>query len=131
MLGCYGPSLAQWRGCWPPGWRRGRSGSRWPNIATERFRIADQGRYAEAEVACRQVLADRERVIGPQHPDTLKTAHRLAQIIAAQGRNEEAAQILRQLCRDRQHLLGSQHPDTQHARQDLARITHSPDHPPQ
>ncbi len=85
---------------------------------------------SQAEQACRHVLADRQRVLGPQHPDTLKTAHRLAQIITVQGRNDEAAQILRQLCHDRQQLLGSQHPDTQHARQDLAQITHSPDPPP-
>jgi hypothetical protein len=81
--------------------------------------------YRTADLACFGPVSEGHhgRVLGPQPPDTLKTAHRLAQIIAVQGRNDEAAQILRQLCHDRQRVLGSQHPDTQHARQDLVRLT--------
>jgi hypothetical protein len=71
----------------------------------------------------RQVLTDQERLLGREHPATLGTCHRLAEIIASQGRNGEAEQMFRETLTAREKLLGGHHPDTICTRTQLSRIT--------
>ncbi len=51
---------------------------------------ARTGGSGEAETIYREVLALREKVLGPEHPDTLSTRHNLAGALIDQGRPAEA-----------------------------------------
>jgi tetratricopeptide (TPR) repeat protein len=53
------------------------------------------GRYDKAEALHRQALSLRERVLGREHPETLRSLYNLACVAALQGRRDEAFQHLR------------------------------------
>jgi hypothetical protein len=67
-----------------------------------------------------QALADRERVLGPDHPDTLETSHDLADAYLRADRLAEAIPLLERTYIDREEVLGLVHPDTLASRHDLA-----------
>lgn len=67
------------------------------------------------------VLAMRERVLGSEHPDTLRSMTKLAPAYYRQGRYEEAATLERVLLGMRERVLGSEHPDTLTSMISLAR----------
>jgi hypothetical protein len=54
------------------------------------------GRLDEAITLYTATLAGRERVLGPDHPDTLLSRNNLAAAYHAVGRTEEANALLRQ-----------------------------------
>ncbi len=55
-----------------------------------------------------QLLADQERVLGPDHPNTLAVRNNLANAYQAAGRTT------------RRRILGPDHPDTMNSRGNLA-----------
>ena len=67
-----------------------------------------------------QVTADRERMLGPEHPDTLTARANLARSYLSAGRTGEAIAIFEELVADHERLLGPEHPDTLNARANLA-----------
>jgi len=71
------------------------------------------------------VLADRERVQGNKHPDTLATAQQLAEAYVADGRAKTALSLLKRVVADREKILGARHLDTIGARSALADANHS------
>ena len=60
----------------------------------------------------RQTLAWREKVLGPEHPDTLTSMGNLAGVLDSQGKYEEAESINRQTLVQREKVLGPEHPYT-------------------
>jgi hypothetical protein len=84
--------------------------------------LGAQRRYAEAEQLSLQVLADRHRVLGDDHPDTLTSRAVLARLAARQGRRAEAEALYRQVIADRTRVLGSGHPDTAAVRDEFAQL---------
>jgi Flp pilus assembly protein TadD len=52
-----------------------------------------QGRYQEAEELCEQVLEERKRQLGPDHPNTLGIIRNLASIYRHQGRYQDAEEL--------------------------------------
>ncbi|KAG2490690.1 hypothetical protein HYH03_010852 [Edaphochlamys debaryana] len=74
--------------------------------------IKARGRHEEAEPLYRQVLELRQRVLGPEHPDTVSSINNLASCIQARGRYEEAEPLYRQALELRQRVLGPEHPNT-------------------
>jgi tetratricopeptide (TPR) repeat protein len=87
-----------------------------PDTMATRHRLARiiglQGRYADAEELCHQVLRDRLRLLGEDHPDNLSTRHRLARMLGLQGRYADAEPMFRQVLAARRRTLGEEHPDT-------------------
>jgi CRP-like cAMP-binding protein/tetratricopeptide (TPR) repeat protein len=81
-----------------------------------------RGSIGEAEMIYRDLLADRRRVLGDTHPDTLATRHDLAAAIGLQGRFGQAEQLYRELLDDDYRLLGPDHRHTLAARHNLARM---------
>jgi hypothetical protein len=79
-----------------------------------------QRRYADAEQLSREVLADRRRLLGDDHPDTLTSRATLARLVGRQGRRAEAEELYRQVIADRTRVLGAHHPDTAAVRNELA-----------
>jgi CRP-like cAMP-binding protein/tetratricopeptide (TPR) repeat protein len=97
-----------------------------PAAMTARGCLADtlvrRGRSGEAEVLYRELLADRCRVQGDDHLDTLATRHDLAAAIGMQGRYGEAEELYRGLIGDDYRLLGPEHRETLAAQANLARM---------
>jgi hypothetical protein len=67
-----------------------------------------------------QLLTDRLRVLGPDHPNTLTTRHNLARWRGQAGDPAGAATAFEQLLTDRLRVLGPDHPDTLTTRHNLA-----------
>jgi tetratricopeptide (TPR) repeat protein len=74
--------------------------------------LRSRGRYREAEMLYARGLANREKLLGPEHPDTLWTVNKLAMICYDQGRYEEAEALFGRALASNEKLLGSEHPDT-------------------
>jgi Tetratricopeptide repeat len=68
-------------------------------------------------------VADLERVLGPDDPDTLATRSNLAAYIGKAGDTAEAARLFTALLPDYERVLGPDHPDTPTIRSNLAAWT--------
>jgi len=75
---------------------------------------------AQAIVAGEPLAADRERVLGPDHPGTLSSRNNLALAYQAAGRAAEAIPLLEQTLAARERVLRPDHPDTLTSRNNLA-----------
>jgi len=66
------------------------------------------------------LTADLERILGPDHPDTMNTRNSLAAAYLAAGRRSEAVPLFERTLADRERTLGLNHPDTLISRNNLA-----------
>ncbi|MER7924881.1 tetratricopeptide repeat protein [Streptomyces sp. NPDC096057] len=67
-----------------------------------------------------RVLADYERILGDDHPDTLSARHNLANSYSDAGRVDDALNLRERVLADYERILGDDHPDTLTARHNLA-----------
>ena len=81
-------------------------------IDTLSFLLTGQGLCGQAEELRVQAMETRERVLGPEHPDTLTSMSNLASTYRNQGRWDKAEELEAQAMETRRRLLGSEHPDT-------------------
>ena len=65
------------------------------------------------------MLAERERVLGADHPDTLNTRNNLAGAYLSVGRLAEAIDAWEELLPDCQRVLGREHPLTKLVQKNL------------
>ncbi|GAA3068371.1 hypothetical protein GCM10010464_35770 [Pseudonocardia yunnanensis] len=84
--------------------------------------IADLSQATQVGV---QIVADCERVLGPDHPDTLASCNNLASAYASAGRLEEALPLFEATLADRERVLGPDHPATLASRNNLASVYES------
>jgi hypothetical protein len=56
-----------------------------------------QGKYAEAETMYLEVLAVQRRVLGPEHPSTLRTSSNLGNTLMHRGKSAQAETIFLEL----------------------------------
>ena len=100
---------------------RNRDLNEWVRLQDE---IADllvaQGRYSDAEKLFRSVIEARTRALGPEHPDTLDSRHRLIYALSRQSKYAEAEAEAREMLRLREKVLGPDNPDTAVSRYNLA-----------
>ena len=82
--------------------------------------VGEAGDWAEAVRLFRDLVADRTRLLGPDHPDTLTSRHDLALSAGRGGDPADAVRLYRDLVADRTRLLGPDHPDTLASRHQLA-----------
>jgi tetratricopeptide (TPR) repeat protein len=66
------------------------------------------------------LTADLERMLGPDHPETLNARNSLAAAYRAAGRDAEAIRLFERTMVTRQLLLGPDHPDTLTSQNNLA-----------
>ena len=59
-----------------------------------------------------ELLPDQERVLGPDHPETLTTRHEIARWTGEAGDAPRALRLYRELLPDRQRVQGPDHPET-------------------
>ncbi|MFE7274371.1 tetratricopeptide repeat protein [Streptomyces sp. NPDC057623] len=64
------------------------------------------GRWAESEALFRTVIAHRERVLGPDHLDTLRSCRNIRQPLGVLGRPEDAERFARRAIEGQRRLLG-------------------------
>ena len=67
-----------------------------------------------------RTLADRERVLGADHPSTLRSRNNLANGYESAGRLDDAIPLLERTLADYERVLGADHPDTLTSRNNLA-----------
>ena len=90
-------------------------------LGTWRANHADRaGRYAEAITLGERTVADRERVLGVDHPDTLQSRNNLANSYRSTGRYDDAITLHERTLADRGRVLGADHPHTLTSRGNLA-----------
>jgi tetratricopeptide (TPR) repeat protein len=92
--------------------------------ASQQWKIAyvleEQGNYAEAETQYRVVLKLQEKVLGPEHQDTLKSRTGLADALSDNGKYAEAETEYRAVIKLEEKALGPEHPGTLGSRMNLA-----------
>lgn len=74
--------------------------------------LDQEGYYAEAEKLDRETLDIRRRVLGPEHPDTLRSLGTLGGVLTDEGHYPEAEKLHREALDVQQRVLGPEHPDT-------------------
>ena len=79
-------------------------------------------RTAEAIGLLESALADRERLVGPDHPTTLTSRNNLAMAYHYEGRTAEAVTAYERTLADAERLLGPDHPSTIRARANLSAL---------
>ncbi|MER7755673.1 serine/threonine-protein kinase [Kitasatospora sp. NPDC097643] len=82
--------------------------------------LSQEGRHGEAATLLERVAADRARVLGADHPDTLSARHNHGYNLGEAGRYREAAALLAQVAVDRARVLGPDDPHTLSARHNHA-----------
>jgi Tfp pilus assembly protein PilF len=70
------------------------------------------GAYAEAQVLCERALAIREKALGPEHPDTIRSINNLGYLLDAQGNFAGSRSHYERALAIREKTLGPEHPDT-------------------
>ncbi|PWI13513.1 serine/threonine protein kinase [Streptomyces sp. Act143] len=80
------------------------------------------GRWAEAGEVHRAVAAEREHLLGPDHPDTLASRYEVAFTLSRTGRAADALREYKHVARARSLALGPDHPETLAARQEMAYV---------
>ena len=91
----------------------------WKNQSWDQIKIGVFSREDSIEFY-EQMLAEREWVLGPDHPYTLTARNNLAVAYKSAGRFGEAIELFEQVLADRVRVLGPDHPDTLNARNNLA-----------
>ncbi|KAI0798783.1 P-loop containing nucleoside triphosphate hydrolase protein [Xylaria sp. FL0064] len=74
--------------------------------------LAKRGDYDETDKIYRRVVETKEKVLGPEHPDTLTTLYCFADMLDKRGDCEEAEQIYQQVLEVLRRVLGNDHPHT-------------------
>ncbi|MEU7889852.1 tetratricopeptide repeat protein, partial [Microbispora bryophytorum] len=69
------------------------------------------GDLTRAIALLEQTLTDSQRVLGPDHPDTLTSRNNLAGAYQAVGDLTRAIALLEQTLTDSERMLGPDHPD--------------------
>ncbi|MBV8213843.1 MAG: tetratricopeptide repeat protein [Verrucomicrobia bacterium] len=82
--------------------------------------LEQQGKYADAEGMLRQVLVERQRILGNEHMDTLGCANELANALYFQGKYSEAEAAYRAVTTLKEKVLGPEHISTLKSRNNLA-----------
>src|SRR5215472_8560592 len=71
-----------------------------------------QGRYSEAIPLAQRALAIREKVLGPEHPDTATSLNNLAELYKETGAYAQAEPLLKRALAINEKALGPEHPTT-------------------
>ena len=74
------------------------------------------------------MLADRTRILGKDHPQTLASGNNLAYAYLLVGRTDDAVSHFEQTLIESTHALGENHPSTVGARKNLEVALHVLEH---
>jgi tetratricopeptide (TPR) repeat protein len=83
---------------------------------------ASMSELEKAEQQLRLAFEIRGELLGPEHPETLASAHSIGETLRAGFRWDEAETALREVVEARRRVLGEDHPDTLWSMSVLARV---------
>ncbi|PWW75743.1 TPR-like protein [Tuber magnatum] len=83
-----------------------------PSVGNLALVLQGQGKYDESEAMIRRALERKEKILGPDHPDTLTSVDNLAQVLQYQGKYDELVATNRRAMEGCEKILGPDHPDT-------------------
>jgi tetratricopeptide (TPR) repeat protein len=86
------------------------------------YYLHQRGQYAEAEPLYQHALVIREKVCGPEHPDTAESLSKLGWLYNNQGKYARAEPLNQRALTIRERLLGPEHPETATSFNNLARV---------
>ncbi|MFE1263244.1 tetratricopeptide repeat protein [Streptomyces albogriseolus] len=86
------------------------------------LRLGRLGRWEEAGELHGAIAAERERLLGPEHPDTLASRYEAAFTLSRTGRPADALRAYKNVAEARIRVLGPDHPDTLAARQEMGYV---------
>jgi hypothetical protein len=84
--------------------------------------LIDQGKPGAAEEVLRDVVDVQSRVLGAEHPDTLRSRSWLATVLNAQGKYAEAEAELRSVIQVEEKILGAENANTLNSRDTFAEV---------
>ncbi|WP_158634093.1 ATP-binding protein [Amycolatopsis sp. WAC 04169] len=79
-----------------------------------------QGAVASVTVYLRRCLSSSQRILGPDHPETLASRNNLASSYQEAGDLDQAISLHQATLADREQVLGPEHPETLASRNNLA-----------
>lgn len=82
--------------------------------------LYQDGQWSEAETSFRQVMENRKRILGQEHPDTILAMSNLSITLGDLGRLDEAATMKEEVLEKMRRILGEDHPSTITAMNNLA-----------
>jgi tetratricopeptide (TPR) repeat protein len=88
----------------------------WRSMTDYAVALMLKGNFKEAEGQSRDALAMKTKHLGPDHRDTLTSAHVLAEVLMKAGKFDEGLHHIQHAFHGRGSVLGSQHPDTLHSK---------------
>ncbi len=91
-------------------------------LVNQYMQLYQEGRYAEAVRVAEKVLAARERLFGPDHPDTATTLNDLGLLYDTMGDYAKAEPLYRRSLAIREKALGPKHPGTATTLNNLAEL---------
>jgi tetratricopeptide (TPR) repeat protein len=91
-------------------------------LGAEIARLLQAGRYREAEMPARELLATVKSTLGPEHPYVATSLNNLAALLDAQGRYADAEPLYRRSLTIREKALGPEHPDVATSLNNLAAL---------
>ncbi|MFF1904931.1 tetratricopeptide repeat protein [Kitasatospora sp. NPDC058218] len=91
-----------------------------PLLARTGDSLLDAGLYTAAVDYWEHALSQAERILGPDHPNTLASRANLATSYSRAGHTHDAISITEQVAADTERTLGPNHPNTLTARANLA-----------
>ncbi len=74
--------------------------------------LDESAQYAQAEPLYQCALAIREKMEGPEHPNTASTLHALAVLYWSQGQYVQAEPLMQRALAIKEKILGPEHPST-------------------
>jgi serine/threonine protein kinase len=83
------------------------------------------GLYPRAHSLLQQAVEIQKRVLGPENPETLKSASSLAYVLFQEGHYTEAEKLDRDTLDVQRRVLGPEHPDTLRSMYNLAILLHT------
>jgi len=86
------------------------------------------GLYREAAPLFEKAIATRQRVLGPEHPDTLQSIYLSAKNLNDEGQYAEAEKRLRSVLDIQRRVQGPQHPDTMKSMIAIAGVVYEEGH---
>jgi tetratricopeptide (TPR) repeat protein/CHAT domain-containing protein len=91
-------------------------------LSADVTRLYQAGKYSEAIPVAQQVLALREKALGPDHHDVAQSLSDLARLYFVQSRFAEAEPLFKRSIGIYEKALGPDHPDVAQSLTDLARL---------
>ena len=84
-----------------------------------------RGYFPDSKILLSEVLEDRERTLGAEHPDTLVSVNGLAGCLMAMGLLKDAEPLYQRAVEARERTLGAEHPNTLVSVNHLAACLHA------